>query len=1053
MISTNEQLIEKLMGIIKNNKIKELNIINDKLTLSVFSQLQSMLTKLNKINIILRESPYTSINQVSREFEITKMTNNVLFSGYDIAQKTTLSHLALAKSMSDFIKNNVNIKKIKNNQAVKSNVLYADDIYAIFGDSSLELNKRNSDEFEGLRMNVEIKDSESLNKIKKSFDYLWNNKEYTEDFKEQLLESLDFIYKDHSPEFCYFYTLYELFGQNLDDVNKFEQDRIGFKNTTIWNCLFKFQKDAVLSAINKIEKYNGCIIADSVGLGKTFEALAVIKYFELRQHKVMVLTPKKLHDNWSSFRNNYEDNEFFKDRFAFDIVNHTDLTRKFGRTEEGLDLERINWGNYDLLVIDESHNFRNRNATNERVTRYDKLLNDIILKGVTTKVLLLSATPVNNSLNDLKNQLSIITLDRDDIFSEEGIKSISNTLVQNQKIINEWNDDENKLKNSLLNRLLPEFYKLLEMISISRSRKHITAYYGTDEIGKFPVKLPPKTFRTAIDQKENLLKFEEISLQVERLFLSAYSPMKYLKIQYQDYYSDLFKQNAKGGITTFYLEDREKNSLILHRFNLFKRMESSIYSFGMTIRRMIHRIDGIINSLEKSIEVEFDEEFDEESEELYFEYKHKIKLDHFDKNRYLNDLAYDKDILENMLKQIDEVLENERDKKLYILKDFIEDKIKNTPYNSGNKKILIFSAFADTAKYLYENLSKCLLDKYSIHSSLITGSEKPKTTLKNIRSEFNKVLGRFSPQSKLKKTLPDSEQIDIVFATDCISEGQNLQDCDCVINYDIQWNPVVLIQRFGRIDRIGSKNNQIAMVNFFPDLKLNDYLNLEARVKGKMVTSNLASSGDEDLLSPELNDFNFRKKHLEKLQNEVVDIDDVSDSISLTDLNMNDYIFDLAVYLKENPNIKKVPKGIYSITRGDMKGAVFCFKNITDNKNEKIKKESPLYPYFIVYVKEDGEIYYENRQAREILKIMRALCYGKNNVDKELFENFNKKTNEANDMSFYSELINKAIASITGEEENINAGSIFDFGGLDNMFFERSSDDYELISFLIIEQG
>ena len=1052
ILDSNEQLINRMQEILQQDRIKNINILNDKLTLSVFSQLQQQMKKVSNINLILKDPIYSGGKELSIEFKLNKSTDNILFNKYDIIQKNKLTHLNNAKDMYEFIEKYVKVKKLKNN-CIKNNLFVVDDKYAMFGDSSLEISDNKSlSLLRTFSLNAEFTDTQSIDKLQRNFEMLWNNSEYTQDFKKELLEKLQFIYKDYSPEFIYFFTLYSMFGGNLEEnYDKFENDKIGFKDTKIWNSLYKFQKDAVVSAINKIERYNGCIIADSVGLGKTFEALGIIKYYELRQHKVLVLTPKKLHENWASYRNNYKDNPFECDRFAYDIVNHSDLSRKYGHTDEGLDLERINWGNYDLLVIDESHNFRNRQATKDRTTRYDKLIRDIVLRGVKTKVLLLTATPVNNSLTDLKNQISIITLDKDNAFYNDGIESVSQLLRKSQIVLNKWIKSTEKNKEELLDELPKDFFELLEMITISRSRKHITSYYGESEIGKFPEKLKPKNIYSKIDMKDKLLEFNDLNNIVEELKLSVYSPMSYIKSQYKQYYRELYKQSVRDGKANFYQEDREINSLKLHKFNIYKRMESSVYSFSETLKRMLNKIDNFIYKLENAQKdgVIDSEVIDEDIEdEGVLDYKYEIKLEHIDKKSYLLDLYGDKKIIEKIIKQTDEVLQEKRDLKLHKLKAFLVNKITSQPYNDENKKVIIFTAFSDTAKYLYSAIAEQFKDTYDVNTAIITGGDKPKTTNKNVRNEFNTVLSRFSPKSKLKEELDNKEQIDILIATDCISEGQNLQDCDCVINYDIQWNPVVLIQRFGRIDRIGSTNKQIAMINFFPDMELNEYLNLERRVKGKMVATNITATGDEDLLTPEMNDFSFRKSQLEKLKDEVIDIDDTNDSISISDLNMNDYVYDLIQYLKENPELKKVPNGIYSITYGERKGCIFCFRDIKQvYENDKDKFSS----YFLIYVSEDGEILYSNKKSRSIMKLFRSLCYGKKETYKELLQNFKEDTDNAKDMSKYSSLVTKAIRDITGKVEEENMMNIFDFDGFNEEFSDVNEEDYELISFLIIE--
>ena len=818
--------------------------------------------------------------------------------------------------------------------------------------------------------------------------------------------------------------------------------------------MYDFQKDCVVSAIRKLNTYGGCIIADSVGLGKTFEALAIIKYFEISMNRVLVLTPAKLYDNWNSFRGDYTDS-FLKEQFNYRIMFHTDLSRYSGMSRSGQDLKKFDWGLYDLVVIDESHNFRNRNDRyddNDQLvmTRYARLMQDVIKHGNNnTKVLMLSATPVNNSLVDLKNQISIITRDTDSAFEEEGIPSVENLLRRTSASINTWEKQRGHKKEQLLDSLPSDFYKLLELMTISRSRKHITSYYGNKGVGKFPEKNKPITLNSDIDTKGELLNFKETNELLEALLLSVYTPTKYIKEECKKKYIEKYSLKGKhGGDMSFDVQSR--GMIVLHRFNLFKRLESSVFSFEETLRRLLERIERTEQLLLKgSGEVDQeDADFDDSGDDgVYIEGKYEIDVRDLRIDDYLEDLASDKYIIAEIHKNARKILEEERDRKLIDLKEIIRKKVEETPYNSGNKKVLVFSAFADTVEYLYKNLAGEML-QYGVYTASVTG-KGVKTNNDNIDADFNSVLCAFSPMSKTKKETPAEKQVDLLIGTDCISEGQNLQDCDTVINFDIQWNPVSLIQRFGRVDRIGSQNTHIQMINFFPNMELNEYLGLEARVKGKMTTLNLVSTGDEDVLTPEMNDFNFRRKQLERLREEVIDIEDANDSISLTDLNMNEYLNELSEFIQNVPEVKKVPKGVYSVTDDDNKGVLFCFKH--RNEMEKPKSDSSLYPYYLIYMSNDGEVLYGNGQAREVVKQFRKLCYGKSEPFMELFAKFFERTNNITDMSFYSDLLNKAIKSIKGEEESKAVQMMFDFGGFNNAFAEETADDFELVSFLVVE--
>lgn len=1054
VISSTEQMIEKINDVLKNKKEAVVNIVNDKLTISVFALLEKNLKNVKEINFIIRDTKFVpERSEISHEFEMTP--NDILYNSYDIVEKNKLRHFAKAKAMHDFIEKNVNVRKANQQVKIGGNIIIIDDDFMIQGSSSLELSEKAYRKairnFNFDTMLSGTMDKDQILGALSTYNQIWFNEHVSSDYKQELLQSLEFVYKEHSPEFLYYFTLNELFGYQLDGgVDRFERDSEKFKKTEIWNSLYDFQKDCVVSAIQKLQKYRGCIIADSVGLGKTFEALAVIKYFEIKMDNVLVLTPAKLYDNWNSFRGTYKDS-FLKEVFNYKIMFHTDLSRYKGVSTSGQDLKRFDWGNYDLVVIDESHNFRNRNDRYDEndqliMTRYARLLQDVIKKGKNnTKVLLLSATPVNNSLVDLKNQISIITADQDFAFEESGIQSIENLLRKSSAAINQWEKIPKHNKNELLDSLPSDFYKLLEMLTISRSRKHITGYYGNSGVGKFPFKNKPITHYPEIDTQKKLLKFKDANELLEVLNLSVYTPTKYIKSEFQKIYIEKYNLKGKhGGNMDFQIQS--KGMIVLHRFNLFKRLESSVYSFAETLRRLLERIDRTIEILENGGYV--DEEADGVDEEYaYLEGKYQIEVKHLCIADYLNDLESDKAIIEKIYQEAKCVLEDNRDLKIRELQDIIIDKVTNTPYNKGNRKIIIFTAFSDTAEYIYSQIATKLL-KYNLYTACVTGKGL-KSTNKKVDSEFNSILCAFSPKSKMKKEISHNEQIDILIGTDCISEGQNLQDCDTVINFDIQWNPVSLIQRFGRIDRIGSENENIQMINFFPNMDLNEYLGLEQRVKGKMTTLNIVSTGDEDFLTPEMNDFNFRKRQLERLKDEVIDLEDTNENISLTDLNMNEYLYELSQYVTKMPKIKDMPNGVYSVTDGEKQGVLFCFKH--RNLDGKPKSDSSLYPYYLIYISNYGEILYGNGHAREVVKLFRKLCYGKKEPVNELFSKFFSRTNSTIEMSFYSELLNKAISSIKGDEEEKAIQTVFDFGGFNNTFADETADDFELISFLVVE--
>lgn len=1043
-IRNNSDFVEIINQVLVKNPDSIINIVNDKFTLSVFNALNDNLSHIKKVRLIIRD--FYFLKNENEEY-IKKEIKDILFGEYDSRRKNKLEHFSISKNMYEFIEEKVEVKVVNPKYKVRGNMFIIDDKFMVTGSSSLEFDKGLSNREINFNTVVDYTmDKDQIKVFNEQFNQLWYGDDFLTDYKQDLKKSINSIYKEYSPEFLYYYTLNELFGEQLDyGVERFEKDNIRFKDTEIWKALYPFQKDAVLSAIQKINKYNGCIIADSVGLGKTFEALAVIKYFEMRQDNVLVLTPAKLFDNWMSFKGGYKDS-ILDERFNYKILFHTDLSRYKGESRTGIDLKRFDWSNFDLIVIDESHNFRNRVERDDGYTRYQRLLEEAIKEGINTKVLLLSATPVNNSLVDLKNQISIITADKDDAFKKHGIPSIDGTLRRTTKQINEWQKNTDKRKEELFNGLPSDFYKLLEMLTIARSRNHITNYYGTEGIGSFPEKLKPTTLTPTIDTEEELLEFKNTNELLEDLNLAVYAPMSYLKRDYIKYYADKYEKKRSDGRVYITMSVQETGMKVLHRFNLFKRLESSVYSFKETIGRLLEKINSYIDTIERSSEnIDLIEE-DIEDETL--DYKYEVKVDHLRKEEFLEDLYYDKNILERIYGEAEKILEDNRDKKLKVLKDFVIDKVRTEPYNEGNKKVLIFTAFKDTAEYLYENLESELL-KEGVYTGIVTGSGKPKSNNKNIDLDFNSLLSSFSPKSKLKRPISREDEIDILIGTDCISEGQNLQDCDTVINFDIHWNPVSLIQRFGRIDRIGSTNKEIKMVNFFPALELNEYLNLEQRVKNKMAIGNIVGTGDGNPLTPEMNDINFRKKQLERLKKEVIDIDEANDSISLTDLNMNEYLYELSNYIKENSEVKKIPKGIFSITDKGEKGIIYCFKH--KNNDFKPKNDSSLYPYYLVYIDYEGNILYEENTDRNILREFRRLCKSKDKILEERYKKLRRETKDFVDMSKYINLLEKSIDSIQGKEAEEAEQTIFDFGGYQNLFEEETIDDFELISFLIVD--
>lgn len=902
------------------------------------------------------------------------------------------------------------------------------------------------------------------------FESLWQNSNTTFDYKSVFLEGLNRLFQNYAPTIPYYLTLSSLFERTHTEFNedKIIKSKTGIKDKVIWKKLYRFQNDGVLGAIEKIERYNGCIIADSVGLGKTFEALAIIKYYELRNDRVLVLCSKKLKDNWTIYTVNDKRNLLLADRFNYDVLCFSDLTRTKGYSGE-INLETVNWGNYDLVVIDESHNFRNNPPRRNGLTRYSRLMKEIIQSGVKTKVLMLSATPVNSRMNDLKNQVAFINAGLDDALYDVGIASIEQTLKQAQTKFNTWLrlDDNIRTTQSLLSTLNYDYFKLLDTLTIARSRKHITKYYNDSELGKFPERLAPINIKADIDIQGEFPSLREINRDIRKLHLSAYSPLKYVLPSKLDEYERKYDLQLSQG-SVFRQIDREESLIYLMRVNLFKRMESSIHSFAITIENLLKEVRNILEKIDKNenacveeLDIEHLEIESEEFTPYLIGNKIKVLIKDVDKIKWKQELQEDESKLTKLLRETRLVVAS-RDAKLFELKKIISDRI-NNPINPFNRKVLIFTAFADTASYLYANLSEWALHEHNIHSALVTGSDENKTTLPKIRKDLATLLTNFSPISKERdKISPDQRaEIDLMIGTDCISEGQNLQDCDCVVNYDIHWNPVRIIQRFGRIDRLGSHNKVIQLVNFWPNMELEEYINLESRVSGRMVLLDISATGEENIIestnTEKMNDLEYRRKQLEQLQHQVLDLEDLGGSISITDMTFNEFRSDLIEFSKQGDMIlKNSHLGLMAVVRKDdltgddiEPGIIFCLK--ADKFTPSTASLFAMEPYYIVYVTDKGELKYEVNQVKQVVDSFKKLTLGRNQADPEAIELFNRKTNKGKEMSLYENLLAKAITAISGTTEEQGIESLFHRGGTTAMNTSfKGIDDFEVVTYLII---
>jgi len=1090
LIKTFDNKINKVGDDLKSSisKNSKLSIASSIFSIYGFESLKKELKNIDSLHFIFTDPTFIENdknNKDTKYFEINSSnTDNSINrqkaingSSFEINLKNELKGKNIAKECKKWLEQKVTFKTNKGNNSIQAMLILDNNeqksVYLgidEFSSAGFGYKSDNS----ALRIINKMEDSNITKEFLNNFENVWNDKDILKDVTNEVINYIDNLYKENSPEFIYYLILYHIFDEFLEDLNEDElaNEKTGFKNSIIWNSLYDFQKDAVLGLINKLERYNGCILADSVGLGKTFTALGVIKYYQERNKSVLVLCPKKLGDNWKTFLNNYEDNPLLKDRFNYQVLYHTDILREKGFSN-GVDLSRINWSNYDLIVIDESHNFRNNDARKDKTTRYQKLLNTI-KSGVKTKLLMLSATPVNNRFKDLKNQLALAYEGQTNIKDEKLniSNSIDSILRKAQLSFNNWSKlpNEQRSTKKLLDELNQnfDFFKLLDSVTIARSRKHIEKYYDMNAIGKFPTRLAPKTVRSDITKLDNIMQIEEIYKRLSTFNMGVYTPFNYILESKIDFYSNLYddKINNKA---TLKQKNRENNLKILMRVNFLKRLESSIDSFRITLDNFATNIQNICEKIEafengdrtsliedeNTIELEDMENETWLDEEFSIGKKVKINLEDMNTLGWKADLQEDLDIALNILYDMEKIKAKD-DEKLNLLKELIQNK-KQNPINENNHKIIIFTAFAHTANYLYENLKDFNL-ALGLQSAKITGSSTNKSTLK-INNEFNNILCYFSPLAKNKKLKPNEKQLDILIATDCISEGQNLQDCDMLINYDIHWNPVRIIQRFGRVDRIGSKNKYIQLINFWPQISLDEYINLKTRVETRMFMVDTTATGEDNVLTNKSSDMQFRKAQLQKMQNEVVDLEDMDSSISITDLGLNDFRMDLLEFINTKGDIKNVSCGVHTVCKKDNskninEGVIFVLKNINNsfNKNLNIDNTNQLHPFYLVYISQDAEVLSNHLNVKNTLDTIRTLCKGEQTPLSDVYTLFNNQTNDGKDMSEYSNLLNESISSIIQTKEQSDIESLF--SGNSSSFLQNSVkglDDFELISFVVIK--
>ena len=1055
----------------------KLSIISSYFTVFAYGELRDELPRVDELRFIFSEPAFLkrmASDKNPREFEISQRSRErgVGGVGLELTLRNNINQRALARECAEWIRAKGTFKSAKLPGTIQPGGTYVvenpdgeDHAFmgaaADFTQEGLGYERR-----PGTVMGVShFEGSTEAASLKAMFEQVWDNPAMVADVTDEVAAQVETLYRENPPEFAYFLTLYHLFRDFLGDVDNDLRPGLKFEESVVWNKLYDFQRDAVVGAIRKLEKYKGCIIADSVGLGKTYEALAVIKYYQERNDRILVLCPKRLRDNWTLWTQDNDDrNPLADDRLNYTVLNHTDLSRYTG-TSGDVDLEHLRWGHYDLLVIDESHNFRNKTTDAEKKDRYTRLIEDVIKSGRRTKVLMLSATPVNNRLLDLRNQIELITEGDDAYLADtDGIESITQVCRQAQARFNEWSKlpDEDRTTESFVNSVNADYFKLLDVLTIARSRKHISKYYGAAS-GTFPQRRKPLSITTPIDAQGELPPISELNDMIAQLTFAQYQTLSYVRAdkrrKYEDRYGDTWGKDFESQV------HRASAVANLMRVNVLKRMESSVNSFRITLCRILEGCEDLRRRLDMGeAGTAYDAQGvtdgldDDDAEEFEAGSKVHVDLRDVDALRLAQDLDFDITVLRKLLEYADAVTPD-RDAKLMRLRDFIVEKVAH-PYNEGNRKVLVFSAFADTTDYLFDQLAPVLKDELGLECAEVAGGTNRTYSLKLPKASFENILAYFSPVSKeLPETAHAQGEIDIVFATDCISEGQNLQDCDCLVNYDIHWNPVRVIQRFGRIDRLGSKNKEIQLVDFWPDVELDEYIQLESRVKGRMALLDVSATGEENVFeskgASEMNDLKYRRQQLQQLRSEVLDLEDISGGISITDFAFDDFRVELQRFDKEHPGLLEgSPCGLHAVAsipdelRATVApGVIFCLRQNDDTCDPK--DTNPTFPHYVVYVSQDGQVMTKHTQPKQALDIMRAACAGRVEPVAELCREFNRQTRDGERMDAYTDLLDKVVAVINGVQQDKGIESLFSLGEV-GAGISLGFDDYSLVSFVVL---
>ena len=1096
----------------------DLSIVSAYFTIYAYYHLRSRLEQIDRLRFLFGEPNF--ILDRDKEPRIFRVEKDAL------SIRNKLNQKSVAHDCYNWIKEKVEIRSMVKPNFLHGKMYHVQNAsgvrHAISGSSNFTASGLGYGNQPNIELNMVVDSDRDKRDLKAWFDELWHDDTgLVQDVKGEVLKYLQLLYRETDPEFVYLKTLYHVFQNYLEEQGKggLLNERTGFFQSEVWEKLYSFQQDGVKGIINKLLRHGGCVLADSVGLGKTFEALAVIKYFELLNDRVLVLCPKKLSENWTVYQasQNSTLNPFQRDRFNYTVLYHTDLGRQGGVSgANGITLDSFNWGAFDLVVIDESHNFRNNtigkydDEGNLIRSRYKLLMDDIVNAGVETKVLLLSATPVNNTLKDLRNQIYFITGGSDTaLAATTGVQNVASTISAAQKQFNEWADVRRNPDRSvagLMERIDSGFFKLLDELTIARSRRHIEKFYDMASIGSFPERRKPVSVYSEMDVQNRFRSYDSINREISSYKLSLFNPSAYLREAHRAEYGERIENQRTAN---FSQETREHFLIGMMKIGFLKRLESSIQSFELSMDRTIGKIEKLELKIKnylanpvrtdlstEELNVEDDDDEVAAVEEAYLVGgKRKFDLAHLNLEAWVKDLREDKDKLLSLFHDA-EVITPERDAKLQTLKKLIADKVRQ-PLNEGNRKVIVFTAFADTASYLYENLHEWAKAELNIESALVTGGTGNNRSTFEPRGfarqkDFNAILTNFSPRAKqrdLMRGMPQNGELDLLVATDCISEGQNLQDCDYLVNYDIHWNPVRIIQRFGRIDRLGSRNVAIQLVNFWPTRDLDQYINLQNRVEARMALVDITATGEDNLLDNDqiedlvTQDLKFRDRQLKRLQTEVLDLEDMNEGgVSLTDFSLDDFRVELTRFIESRKKeLDLAPLGLYAVVPspvgryadhadyGQLKiaenelirpGVIYCLRQREpevepgETKARDNERVNPLHPYYLSYVYETGEVKFSYVSAKQVLEVFRLLCQGRGQAYDMLCDIFNQETGDGKEMGVYSELLKVSTDSTARKfDQRANQSLMNGRGGILIPEKDRASsqNDFELITWLVIK--